>query len=184
MPVLGQLWELFITFFMIGFVSFGGGYAMIPVIKEEVVYNHSWMTAQAFTDVIAVAGMSPGPIATNTSIFVGYQIAKLPGAIVSALGMTLPSLIIILIVASFFYKVYKSVWVKSAFYGLRPIITGLIFYAALTFAYENGLVSSFSWHTVSLLAIYAVALFALIKLKTHPIVVILASGLVGIAFYG
>lgn len=169
---------------MIGFVSFGGGYAMIPVIKEEVVYHHGWMSPQVFTDVIAVAGMSPGPIATNTSIFVGYQVAGLPGAIISAIGMTLPSLIIILVVASFFYKVYKNKLVKSAFYGLRPIITGLIFYAAITFAVENGLVSSFSWHTFSLLAIFAGSLFALIKLKTHPILVILVSGLVGIAFYG
>lgn len=169
---------------MIGFISFGGGYAMIPVINEEVVNNHGWMSAQAFTDVIAVAGMSPGPIATNTAIFIGYNQAQLPGAIVSAIGMTLPSLMIILVVATFFYKVYKNKWVKSAFYGLRPIITGLIFYAAITFAINNGLVSSVSWHTFSLLAIYAAALFALIKLKTHPIMVIIMSGLIGIAVYG
>lgn len=179
-----MLWQLFITFFMIGFVSFGGGYAMIPVIKEEVVYQHGWMSATAFTDVIAVAGMSPGPIATNTSVFVGYQVAGVPGAIVSALGMTLPSLIIILIVASFFYKVYNNRYVKSAFYGLRPIITGLIFYAAIMFAVENGLTRSVSWHTFSLLAIFAGSLFALIRLKTHPVAVILLSGLIGMAVYG
>jgi len=95
--------ELFKTFFIIGFISFGGGYAMIPVIETEVT-AHNWMTTQEFTDIIAIAGMSPGPIATNSAIFVGYQIAGFPGAVVSALGMVLPSLMIILIVAAFFLQ--------------------------------------------------------------------------------
>jgi chromate transporter len=179
-----MLWDLFLTFFMIGFVSFGGGYAMIPLIQEEVVTRHQWMSAQAFSDVIAVAGMSPGPIATNSAIFIGYEQMGISGAIISALGMILPSLMIILAVGAIFYKIQKSMMVKSAFYGLRSIITGLIVYAGILFAVNNGLVSSISWHTVSLLVIFALSLLALVRYRIHPVYVILISGLVGAALYG
>lgn len=177
------LWDLFITFLMIGFISFGGGYAMIPVIELEVT-RHGWMTTQDFTDVIAVAGMSPGPIATNSAIFVGYSTAGLSGAIVSTLGMVLPSLSIILIIGTFFAKFSDNKIVKSAFYGLRPIVTGLIIYAAIKFAISNDVVSlTPSWQTGSLLIIFALSLFALLKFKWHPVYIIFLSGLVGIAFY-
>jgi chromate transporter len=178
-----MLLELFLTFFMIGFVSFGGGYAMIPLIQEEVVTRHGWMTLPEFTDVIAVAGMSPGPIATNSAIFVGFAEAGIPGAVAAALGMVLPSLLIIVALGAVFYKIQGHTAVKSAFYGLRAIITGLIVYAALTFAYSNGLITTLSWHTVSLLIIYVGSLLALIRFKIHPIYVILGSGLIGMAFY-
>src|SRR5690625_4425103 len=100
---------------MIGFISFGGGYAFIPVIEMEVTKSN-WMTTQEFTDVIAIAGMSPGPIATNSAIFVGYEVAGLSGAIVSAFGMVLPSLAIILAISSFFYKINEHRITKAAFY--------------------------------------------------------------------
>lgn len=176
------LWELFETFFVIGLVSFGGGYAMIPVIEAEVS-KHGWLTTQEFTDVIAIAGMSPGPIATNSAIFVGYQAAGLTGAIVSAFGMVLPSLAIILIVATFFYKANKNRMVQSAFYGLRPIIVGLIIYAAIKFAISNQVVGPLSYYTLSLLLIFAISFFALLRLRMHPVYVILLSGLVGVTFY-
>ncbi|MCI3921438.1 chromate transporter [Paenibacillus sp. TRM 82003] len=181
------LWELFATFLMIGAVSFGGGYAMIPVIEREVVHSHGWMSLPTFTDVIAVAGMSPGPIATNSAIFVGYRMAGVPGAFVSTLGMVLPSLVIILVVASFFYKVRKSELVKKGFYGLRPIITGLIFYAAIKFAIGNRILpvsaSAFNWETAGLVFIFLASFIALIKYKIHPISVIALSGLAGTALY-
>jgi chromate transporter len=169
---------------MIGFVSFGGGYAMIPLIQEEVVYRHEWMTGAQFSDVIAVAGMSPGPIATNSAIFIGYSQAGIIGAATATLGMILPSLIIILIVGTIFYKVKQNKLMKSAFYGLRAIITGLIIYAAILFAVSNDLVSSFSWHTFSLITIFLVSLAALIFYRVHPVYVIAVSGLVGVALYG
>jgi chromate transporter len=175
--------ELFLTFFMLGFVSFGGGYVMIPLIQEEVVERHGWMTLPEFTEVIAVAGMSPGPIATNSAVFVGFAEAGIPGAVAAALGTVLPSLLIILVLGFVFYKIREHTAVKSAFYGLRAIITGLIVYTAFLFAYSNDLITSISWHTVSLLIIYAGSLLALIRFKIHPIYVILGSGLIGMAFY-
>ncbi len=177
-----ELWELFITFIMIGSVSFGGGYAMIPLIEFEVT-SKGWMTVQELTNVIAIAGMSPGPIATNSAIFVGYQTAALPGAIVSALGMITPSLVFVVLIASFFYKIHQNILVKSAFYGLRPIITGLIIYAALRFAISNGMTASFSPHVISMVIITAVSLFVMLRFRTHPAYVILMSGLVGVVLY-
>lgn len=178
-----MLWQLFITFFFIGLVSFGGGYAMIPLIQEEVVYQHVWMTPQQFTDTIAVAAMAPGPIATNSAIFVGYDQQGLLGAAVAAFGMTLPSLLLIIVIGALFYKLQKHPWFRSAFYGLRAIITALIIYAAIAFAMSNQMITSFSWQTLSLVMIYGASLLALIRFKIHPVYVILGSGLVGVAFY-
>src|SRR5690625_6219897 len=142
------LWQLFTTFFRVGLISFGGGYAMIPIIETEVV-SHGWMTVQEFTNIIATAGMSPGPMATNIAIFIGYQTAGILGAIVSALGMLLPSLIIILIISSFFNKANQNKYVQYAFYGLRPIVVGLIIYATIKFDIANHLIVSLSFQTFS-----------------------------------
>ncbi|WP_066191782.1 MULTISPECIES: chromate transporter [Gracilibacillus] len=177
-----ELLSLFWTFLLIGSVSFGGGYAMIPVIEEEVS-KHGWMTTQEFTDVIAVAGMSPGPIATNSAIFVGYHTASLPGAIIAALGMILPSLIIILIIAAFFFKFHELPLVRSAFYGLRPIITGLILYSAIHFAISNQVIGEISYQTITLIGIFALSLFALMKLRLHPVTVIALAGICGLVLY-
>lgn len=177
-----MLWLLFKTFFITGLVSFGGGYAIIPVIEAEVV-KYGWMSTQKFTDIIAIAGMSPGPIATNTAIFVGYQMAGIPGAAVSALAMVLPSLLLVLLVALFFYKLNHNRIVQSAFYGLRPVVIGLIVFAAVKFALSAGLMNSISLHTLSLLAIFAISLFLLIKRNAHPAYVIVMAGLIGMAFY-
>jgi chromate transporter len=176
------LLELFWMFLLIGFVSFGGGYAMIPIIELEVI-KKGWMTTQQFTDVIAIAGMSPGPIATNSAIFVGYQVHGITGAIAAGFGMVIPSLLLVIIIAIFFNRISKNKYVESAFYGLRPIITGLIGYAAIKFAISNHLVASFSWYSFSLIMIFALSLFALIKLRLHPALVILMSGILGAAIY-
>lgn len=178
-----MLWDLFLTFLRIGFVSFGGGYAMMPVIDYEVT-KHGWMTTKEFTEIIAIAGMSPGPIATNSAIIVGYKTAGLPGALISTLGMTLPTLLIILLVSSIFFRYHETKLVKSAFYGLRPIIAGLIVYAAVRFALSNHVIGGFSWHTLSLMAIFGLSLVALIRYRVHPIMVIMLSGVVGIGLWG
>lgn len=178
-----MLMDLFLTFFVIGFVSFGGGYAMIPLIQEEVVARHQWMNAEQFADVIAVAGMSPGPIATNSAIFIGYQKEGVVGALVASVGMLLPSLILILAVGIVFAKVQQSKLVKSSFYGLRCVITGLIVYAAILFATGSGITTSFSWFALSQILIFLCSLIALIFYRKHPVVIILISGLVGIAIY-
>ncbi|MEI7026299.1 chromate transporter [Paenibacillus sp. y28] len=180
-----MLWQLFITFFKIGLVSFGGGYAMIPMVQHEVI-NHGWMNEQQFADAIAVAGMSPGPVATNSAIFVGYHTAGTLGAIISTIGIILPSLLIVVLAAAFFYKVHHHKLVKSAFYGLRPIITGMIVYAAIRFAMSNNMITfeALTGRTVLMLLIFAASLVAMLRFRTHPLQVILISGLIGAAVYG
>lgn len=177
------LLDLFMTFFLIGFISFGGGYAIIPVIEMETV-NHGWMTTQEFTDIIAIAGMSPGPIATNSAILVGYSQAGILGAVVSTLGIVFPSFILIILIAVLFSKFYKNRMVEAAFYGLRPIVLGLIFYSAIKFAISNHVISlNLSWQSMFLFVVFGLSLFALIKLKWHPMFVILLSGGVGIVMF-
>lgn len=177
-----MLWELFITFLMIGLVSFGGGYAMIPLIEMEVT-KHDWMTTQQFTDIIAVAGMSPGPIATNSAVFVGYETAGLMGAIASITGMIVPSFIMVVVVSGLFYKVNKSRIIRSAFYGLRPVITGLIFYAAIRFSYSNHLANGISWNLAGLFLIFAASLVALLRFRLHPFYILFGSGIAGVVLY-
>jgi chromate transporter len=177
-----MLWILFKTFFLIGLFSFGGGYAIIPVIEAEVV-RQGWVTTQKFTDIVAVAGMSPGPIATNTAVFTGYQINGWSGAVVSAAAMVLPSLFLVLVVAAFFYRLNHNRVMKSVFYGLRPVVIALILYAAIKFALSNGMTAGISAHTASLAVIFLVSLYALIRRHTHPAYVLVMAGIVGMAFY-
>ncbi|MEP9405378.1 chromate transporter [Peribacillus frigoritolerans] len=178
-----ELWQLFSTFFIIGFVSFGGGYAMIPVIESEVS-QHGWMTTQEFTDIIAISGMSPGPVTANSAILVGYSTAGLAGAISSALGILLPAIIFVTVIATFFSKLNHYPVIQSMFYGLRPIVTSLIIFAAISLALSNQMIApDFSWHTISLLLVFGLSLFALMRLRWHPAYVIILSGLVGVVLY-
>lgn len=178
-----MLWLLFWTFAKIGVLSFGGGYAMIPAIEHEVL-AHGWMTSEAYSDVIAVAGLSPGPVATNSAIIVGYRTAGVPGALASALGMAMPSLVIIVTLASAFVRMNGNRIVRSAFYGLRPIVTGLVLYAAIHFGQINGIIGPPTWQTGASLLIFAVSLVVMLKYKWHPLYVILLSGVMGAAFFG
>jgi len=177
------LWELFHTFFIIGFVSFGGGYAMMPII-ETAVTDYGWMSAERFTNMIAIAGMSPGPIAANSAILVGYSAAGISGAIISAIAILLPSILLVVTVATFFIKLHHYPLIEAMFYGLKPLVTSLIVFAAIRFAQSTQMVSlDFSFHSISLFVIFGLSLFALFKLKWNPVYVIILSGLVGVALY-
>lgn len=177
--------DLFLVFLKVGFVSFGGGYAMIPLIEYEV-QSHNWLTTQQFTDAIAIAGMSPGPIATNSAIFVGYNVGGVLGAIVAAMAVTLPSLFIVVMVGLFMNKMSKGqAIIDYAFYGLRPVITALILYAAFNFAVQNGIIDGITlvnadW--LSILFVFA-ALSLLLFTKISPVLIILLSGIAGVVVY-
>lgn len=122
--------ELFYTFFMIGLFTFGGGYAMIPMIQEQVV-SKGWISQSALTDFIAVSEVTPGPFAINISTFVGNTVAGPFGAVLSTLGVILPSLIIIIIVAMILNKFMKNRFVQGALNGVKPIVLALILSTAL-----------------------------------------------------
>ena len=123
--------QAFSTFFKIGMFTIGGGYAMVPLIEEEVVNRKKWLSQEEFIDLLAVSQSVPGVFAVNFSIFIGYKLRKFPGALALALGAILPSFLIILGIALFFqqFKEYESV--ENIFKGIRPAVVALI--AAPTF---------------------------------------------------
>lgn len=122
--------QLFYTFFLIGLFTFGGGYAMIPMIQEQIVGN-GWITEKALTDFIAISEATPGPFAINISTFVGNSVGGVFGAICATVGVILPSLIIIIIVAMIMKKFITNRFVKGALAGVRPIVLALILSTAL-----------------------------------------------------
>ena len=119
-------WELFKTFFKIGLFTLGGGYAMIPLIEEEVVNRHRWVSKEEMLDLIAIAQSCPGVFAINVAIFIGYKLKNTRGAIATALGTALPSFVIILLIAMFFQQFKENKVVAAIFRGIRPAVVALI----------------------------------------------------------
>jgi chromate transporter len=118
--------QLFSTFFKIGAFTFGGGYAMLPIIKREITERHQWLSDETFVDVLAVAQSSPGAVAVNSAVFTGYKLCGFPGAFSALLGVVMPSFLVILIIAvSFSYFTINPV-IQAAFNGIRPAIAALI----------------------------------------------------------
>ncbi|MCM3782723.1 chromate transporter [Neobacillus mesonae] len=177
-----MLWVLFITFLKIGLVSFGGGYAVIPMIQFEVE-SHGWLSHTEYQEIISLAGMAPGPIATNSATLIGYETAGIAGAVVSTLGMILPSLAAVILLASILLGHRESRWFKSVFYGLRPIVTGLIIYAGIHFGMMNDQITGLNWGTLVTLFIGICSLIALAKYKLNPIAVIAIAGAAGIILF-
>lgn len=170
------LWNLFVSFFKIGAFSFGGGYAMIPLIQKEIINRHGYLTLEQFTDIIAIAEMTPGPIAVNSATFVGYRVAGVLGSAVSTFGVVLPSFIVILIIASFFVRFQNHPAVQAVFRGVRPVVIALISVAAVFI----GKLSLLDIKSVFI----ALAVFAAVtKTKLHPVLIIMAAGVMGTIFY-
>lgn len=168
--------RLFFEFFKVGLFTFGGGYAMIPLIQKDIVEGHHWLTMEQFTDIVAIAEMTPGPIAVNSATFVGYKVAKLWGALVSTLGVVLPSFLVIWAIASIFLSFQDNPIVQAAFKGLRPAVLGMIIVAALSIG--NISISGFKSIIIVLGVILGVSVF-----KLHPIIVFILSGIIGIWFF-
>ncbi|MBR6777589.1 MAG: chromate transporter [Clostridia bacterium] len=139
MDVLYLLW----TFFKIGACTFGGGYAMVELVKEQVTVN-GWMEVQEVIDFIAISESTPGPIAVNMATYVGYNVAGIPGAIAATTGVVLPSLIIIMIIAQVYKKFIANRFVAGGMRGLRPAAIGLIAAAGISIAAEVFLPFGFS----------------------------------------
>ncbi len=121
-----SLLEIFFVFFRIGMFTFGGGFAMLPLIQRAIIERKKWIDEKTFTDLLIIAQSSPGPIAINTAVFVGYKRSGFPGALAAALGFIVPSLIIILLIAMFFTSIRSNPYVDAAFKGMRPAVVALI----------------------------------------------------------
>ena len=161
-----QLWEIFWSFFKIGLFTFGGGYAMIPLIQREVIDHRKWIPASEFLDLLTLAQSVPGPIAINTAVFVGYKRSGLRGACASLLGAVLPSFLIILAIALFFAGIRQNPVVDAAFKGMRPAVVALIIAPLVT------LTRGMHWSMIVL----AAALAGLIWWLGLSPVLILAAG--------
>ncbi len=121
-----MLFDIFKTFFKIGVFTFGGGYAMIPLIGAEVIDRRGWIAEKDFLELLTLAQSAPGPIALNTAVFVGYKMQRYAGALAAVMGVVVPSFTIILIIAMFFSDIRDNQWVDAAFRGMRPAVVALI----------------------------------------------------------
>jgi chromate transporter len=167
--------ELFWTFFLIGAFTFGGGYAMLPLIQIEVV-NKGWLANEAVVNFIAVSESTPGPFAINMATYVGSEMGGILGAACATLGVVMPSFIIILTVAKCYDRFKNSKLVKGAMSGLKPAVIGMIGTAVLSIG-KTVFLSSGLWVSIGIFAVMAVLAFK----KVHPIVIICLSAAAGIA---
>ena len=168
-------YELIKTFFHIGIFTLGGGYAMIPLIEEEVVNKHKWVSKEEMLDLIAIAQSCPGVFAINIAIFIGYKLRKEKGAIATALGTALPSFLIILAIAIFFKQFEDNRVVAAIFRGIRPAVVALI--AVPTF--RLGQQAKLNRYTVWIPVVCALAIWAL---GVSPIYIIMIAGLAGYCY--
>lgn len=172
------LWELFITFFKIGLFSFGGGYAMLALIQDEVVNKHNWITIGQFTDIIAISQVTPGPIAINTATYIGFQSSgSVLGSFVATFGVSLPSILITTLLYLFLSKFNNHPIIQNAFKGLRPIVVGLILSAALMLMNGENFIDYKSF------IIFGIACGLCLMKNMNAIVLIVAAGAAGCLLY-
>ena len=169
-----KLVEIFFIFFRIGLFTVGGGYAMLPLIQREVVDVRGWMSDDEFLDAVSLTNSLPGPMAANTATFVGYRICKARGSLAAALGVTSPSIVIILLIAAVFSEITDYPAVRNFFSGITPAVAALILYAIISMAKSADIAAHLNW-------LVAAAAFCVITLlDVHPIIVIVFAALYGI----
>lgn len=184
-------WQLFVSYLKIGFFGFGGGYAMLSLIQNEVVVQHEWMTNSEFADIVAVSQITPGPIAINSATYVGYTVGVqegsawfgVLGAVIATVAVCLPALTLMLLLTHFFLKLKGNRLIEGAMQGMRPAMIGMIAAAALLLIFphtsapgEQNFVDGWSW-----------VLFGSVLLgqwrKVNPILLIALSALAGLLIY-
>ena len=180
--------ELFWSFFQIGLFSIGGGYAAMPLIQHQVVDVHAWLTMTQFADIIAIAEMTPGPIAINAATFVGIRIAGFPGVIAATLGCILPSSAIVMCLGFLYYRFRKQDMVQGILGGLRSAVIAMIASAGLSLmalAFYGQKEPALDLASLDLVAVglFLAAFFVLRRWKPDPIAVIGGSGIAGILLY-
>ncbi len=187
---MNTAFRLFWMFLKIGLLSIGGGYAIIPLIQEQVVKRSGSISPKMFTDIITISQMTPGPLAVNTATFVGIQIGGIGGAVAATFGCVLCGVIICLFLHRFFQKHKESAYVFEVLKGLKSASLGLIISAAVTIisiafwgtqALEiKNVISLMNW---TALAVFSIMLLVLRKWKLNPVLVMLISGMAGLVLY-
>lgn len=173
---MDKLIKMFSSFFKIGAFTFGGGYAMIPLIEEEVVKKNNWLEKEEFMDILVVSQSFPGALAINCSTFIGYKLGGIVGGMIAILGVTLPSFIMILLITTIFMQFRDNYYVNLAFKGITAAVPMLVLVGVVNLA--KGVKKN-----VSNLILCMIALAALLIFDIHPVMVILASAIYGIVFF-
>ena len=168
---MGRYRELYSSFFKIGLFTFGGGYAMISIIQQEVITSRGWMEEQEFLDLLTLAQSAPGPISLNTAVFVGYKMYGYRGALSALAGVITPSFVIMLLVALFFSQIRNNAVIDAAFKGIRPVVVALMFAPIIGFTKGlRGIV----------IAISAAIALAIWHIGLSPIYILFAGGVIGV----
>lgn len=167
--------QLFWSFFKIGAFTIGGGYAMIPLIEQEVVGRRHWISPDEFSDTLTLAQSAPGPVSINSAVFVGYKLRGMTGVLTTVLGTVIPSFVVILVIAIFFSNIKDNQVIERIFGGLRPAVVALIVVPVVNMLKNKG----FAWNIV-LIAIAAAV--AVAWLKISPVLVIIVAGTGGIVY--
>lgn len=186
-----KIFELFIVFFKIGLLTFGGGYAMIPMIEAEAL-SRGWITEEMLYNFLAISESTPGSFAVNISTFVGNNVGGILGSIAATLGVILPSFIIILIIFQFYKKFITNKYVKYVLFGLRAVVVGLILGVAINLVstqFINNVNDTLSFNYVNfivfgILFLSQVLYKFIFKRKMNPIILILLSAIIGLVTFG
>lgn len=177
---MSMLLQIVITFAKIGLLSFGGGYAAIPLIQHQVVEVNGWMSNSEFMNVLAIDELTPGPIAINCATFVGTRMAGVPGALAATFGCVLPCCIIAFILVKIYLKYKDMTIMNGALSGLKCMVVALILTTTITL-FNNAVIPSGNIDYLAIV-LFLIALFIFKKFKTEPILVIMGCGLVGLLF--
>lgn len=197
--MIGIILQLFWHFFLIGMFTFGGGYAVIGIIQSELVVARGWITESAFTDIVAISQMTPGPVGLNCSTYVGYEVLRQAGAgqflaslgsLTASLAIVLPSFIIMLAIVKFYSKFHQTPIFQSVMSGLRPAVAGLIGAAAIVLMVNLQLGDGFSASIVTSnfpdwksWALFGAAFLAYTFLKAGPMLLLGAGAIAGFVIY-
>lgn len=169
--------QLLYSFLKIGFFGFGGGYAMLSLVQNEIVENRNWVSAEQFTDIVAISQMMPGPVAINSATYVGYLVTgNVLGAIIATFAVCVPPLTIMIVITKFYMRLRDNSYVEFVISGLKPMIIGMIGAAAVMLSTPS------NFTNVASIAIFAGCLIAAI-MKVNPILLIALSAVAGLIIW-
>lgn len=170
---MAELLKIFYSFFKIGLFTFGGGFAMIPLIEREVIERRRWIVKEDFVEMLVLAQSAPGPIALNAAVFAGYKVRGFVGAMAAVLGVVIPSFTVILLVAMFFANIRHNPVVDAAFKGMRPAVVALIVAPLM------GIVKGMAWWGMAVVAIVGVLVW---YFSISPVLFLVAAAAAGLIY--
>lgn len=168
-----ELWTIFVSFFRVGLLTFGGGYSIIPMLEKEAINKYNWLTKEELLDFFAVSQCIPGVIATNMAVMVGNKVKKAPGAIAASVGVVCPSLIIIMLIAAFLQNFADLAIVQNAFWGIRVVVAALIAGVVLSM-FKTGVIDKVTF------VVFAVVFLCSVLIDVSPVWYVVGAAVCGL----